>query len=871
LALQVFCNRHVVKNLQSATSLPERGLTRHEAAARLAAAGRNELPAQGRRTLLRIALGVFREPMFLMIVAAGLLYLVLGDTGEALLLLAFVGIVLGITIVEERKTERVLEALRDLSSPRVRVVRDGEPQVIPGGEVVVGDIMLLEEGDRIAADAVLLAAHDLSVDESLLTGESAPVGKRALAGESDDAIAAMRPGGDGLPRVYAGSMVVQGGATARVLATGTASAIGRIGHALATVVEPESPLKRQTAALVRWFAVAAVLLSLAAAALYYVTRGNLLEAVLAGLALAMSMLPEEFPVILTVFMAAGAWRISKRNVLTRRINVIETLGAATVLCVDKTGTLTENRMSVLCLATASGLRRLVPREEGGTAPFTPDEQAMLATAVLASEERPFDPMELALHELAGTALPRSPAAGLCFVHEYPLTANLLAMTHVWAAPAPAPAVIATKGAPEAIARLCGLDAATLADIEVQVIALAGEGLRVLGVARAEFAGPSWPADPRAFRFAWRGLVAFADPLRANVPHAIAECRGAGIRVVMITGDYAETARAIGIQAGLSAAAIVTGAEVAALDEVALRASARATSIFARIAPEQKLAIVAALKANGEVVAMTGDGVNDAPALKSAHIGIAMGRRGTDVAREAASLVLLDDDFVSIVAAVRLGRRIYANLRRAMSYVLAVHVPIAGMALLPLLFGWPLLFSPAHIVFLELIINPTCSIVFEAEHSELGAMRRPPRDSRAPLFDGATIFTCLIQGGAVLVAVALLYAWLQAAGTPAAVARTMGFVALVAGNLGLIFAHRAPGAGLTRMFRGENPALWWVVGVALAALAITVYWPPLQRLFGFAPIAAQALAGCFGVGIAGVVLFSAVQALLTVAGRFRRAS
>jgi P-type Ca2+ transporter type 2C len=866
-----FDDRHVAKNLQSVTSLPERGLTRQEAAARLASAGRNELPAQGRRTLLRIALGVFREPMFLMIVTAGLLYLFLGDTGEALLLLAFVGIVLGITIVEERKTERVLEALRDLSSPRVRVLRDGEPQVIPGGEVVVGDVMLLEEGDRIAADALLVAAHDLSVDESLLTGESAPVVKRAVGDEPDEAIRAMRPGGDGLPRVYAGSMVVQGGGTARVLATGVASAIGQIGHALATVVEPESPLKRQTAALVRWVALVGVLLSLAAAGLYWFTRGNLLEAVLAGLALAMSMLPEEFPVILTVFMAAGAWRISKRNVLTRRINVIETLGAATVLCVDKTGTLTENRMTVVCLATASGLHRLVPQDVDGPASFTAVEQALLATAVLASEERPFDPMEIALHELAGAALARSPAAGLSFVHEYPLTARLLAMTHVWAAAEPSPAAIATKGAPEAIARLCRLDAATFRGIEVQAIALAGEGLRVLGVARAEFAGSPWPADPGAFHFAWQGLVAFADPLRANVPHAIAECRGAGIRVVMITGDYAETARAIGVQAGLSATAMVTGAEIAAQAEAALRACAGVTSIFARIAPEQKLAIVTALKANGEIVAMTGDGVNDAPALKAAHIGIAMGRRGTDVAREAASLVLLDDDFVSIVAAVRLGRRIYANLRRAMSYVLAVHVPIAGMALLPLLFGWPLLFSPAHIVFLELIINPTCSIVFEAEHSEGDVMRRPPRDSRAPLFDAATIFTCLLQGGAALVAVGLLYAWLQATGTPAAVARTMGFVALVAGNLGLIFAHRAPDARLTRIFRGENPALWWVVGGSLAALAVTVYWPPLQRLFRFAPITAPAFTVSFGVGIAGVALFSATRALMTVAGHFRRLS
>jgi Ca2+-transporting ATPase len=430
--------------------------------------------------------------------------------------------------------------------------------------------------------------------------------------------------------------------------------------------------------------------------------------------------------------------------------------------------------------------------------------------------------------------------------------------------------VAIKGAPEAVTALCHLPAARQQAAAAAAQSMAARGHRVLAVARAQWPGGEWPATPHGFDFDWLGLVALADPLRDGVPAAVQQCRDAGIRVVMITGDYAETARAIGVQAGLSAATIVTGPEIAAQDEASLRACARSTSIFARIAPEQKLAIVAALKANGEIVAMTGDGVNDAPALKAAHIGIAMGRRGTDVAREAASLVLLDDDFVSIVAAVRLGRRIYANLRRAMSYVLAVHVPIAGMALLPLLFGWPLMFSPAHIVFLELIINPTCSIVFEAEHSERDSMHRPPRNSQAPLFDAATILACLIQGGAALVAVALLYAWLQHTGVPADAARTMGFVALVAGNLGLIFAHRASGSRRTRMFAGGNPALWWVVGGALSALVVTVYWPPLQRLFAFAPIAVQAFAGCFAVGVAGVIVFSSVRAWIRIGGSHRDA-
>jgi P-type Ca2+ transporter type 2C len=838
---------------------PERGLSSHEAVARRVRQGANELPSAKQRTLLAIVAAAAREPMFLMIVAAGLLYLVLGDLGEALLLLAFIGIVMGITIVQERKTERVLDALRDLSSPRARVVRDGEVRLIAGRDVVPGDLLLLEEGDRVAADAVLLAAHDLSVDESLLTGESVPVTKRALPVETLDAeaLATMRPGGSGLALVYAGSVVVQGGGTARVRTTGLDTEMGRIGRALRSLGEPESPLKRQTAALVRIFALVAVFLSVSAGLLYWATRGEVLQAVLAGLALAMSMLPEEFPVIFTVFMAAGAWRISRHHVLTRRLSVIETLGAATVLCVDKTGTLTENRMTVRRLVTPESARRLdAPPEERLT--LAPAERALLAAAAFACEVRPFDPMEKAVHRLATSAFAAPPTQGFEFVHEYPLSAELLAMTHVWAPAGGGPVIVATKGAPEAIAGLCGLDEAARAAIERDAVAMAGEGFRVLGVAQAAHTGAPWPSDPHAFRFAWLGLVAFADPVRANVPRAIAECRAAGIRVVMITGDYPATARAIAADAGLPVGTELNGPDLARLDDHALRQRVRESSVFARIAPEQKLRIVAAFKADGDIVAMTGDGVNDAPALRAAHIGIAMGGRGTDVAREAASLVLLNDDFVSIVTAIRLGRRIYANLRKAMSYVLAVHVPIAGMALLPLLFGWPLMFSPAHIVFLELIINPTCSIVFEAEPSDADAMRRPPRASGEPLFSAATIVACLLQGGAVFAVVAGLYAWAQYGGVDPAAARAMAFIALVAGNLAVIFASRSSLTTLVASLRVRNAPLWWVVAVAMAALGVTVYWPPLQRLFGFATIPIPTAAWCLAAGVSSVLWFELLK-------------
>ncbi len=839
----------------------ETGLTRHEAAARLATAGHNELPGPPARTILHIVVGVATEPMFMMIVAAGALYLVLGDVGEALLLLAFIVIVMGITIVQQRKTERVLDALRDLASPRARVFRDGEVLVISGRDVVPGDIMLLEEGDRVAADAVLLSAHDMSIDESLLTGEAVPVSKHGAGGVApdSDALAAMRPGGDGLPVVYAGSMVVQGGGMARVIATGQHTEMGRIGRALAAVVEPESPLNRQTRQLVRVFAVVAVVMSITAAALYWFTRGDLLAAVLAGLALAMSMLPEEFPVIFTVFMAAGAWRLSRRQVLTRRMTVIETLGSATALCVDKTGTLTENRMTVHTLVTGAGARRCDAAVDAET--FTPAEQALLAAAVLASETNPFDPMEKALHLLAVATLRDSPVDGREFVHEYPLTTELLAMTHVWSAPDGGVAVAATKGAPEAIAMLCRGDPALPATIEADAAALAAGGMRVLGIARAECKGPPWPADPRSIQFTWLGLVAFADPLRANVPDAIAQCRTAGIRVLMITGDYPATARAIAREAGIPADALLSGSEIDELGEAALRARVRDTCVFARIAPEQKLRIVAALQANGEIVAMTGDGVNDAPALKAAHIGIAMGGRGTDVAREAASLVLLNDDFVSIVAAVGLGRRIYANLRKAMSYVLAVHVPIAGMALLPLLFGWPLMFGPAHIVFLELVINPVCSIVFEAEHSESDAMRRPPRPTDERLFTPTMIAACLLQGLAVFAVVGGLYAWWQHAGVAENAARAMGFVTLVAGNLAVIIANRSSRAAALNTLFARNVALLWVVAGTTTALAATIYWPPLARLFGFAALSPSAVILCIAAGLGGVLVFEALRSVV----------
>ncbi|HSN20025.1 MAG TPA: HAD-IC family P-type ATPase, partial [Usitatibacter sp.] len=655
-----------------------RGLDEAEARRRLAAEGPNLLPGTRERSVLALAWRVATEPMFLLLIGAASVYLVLGDVREALVLAASIVVVLGITVVQERRTERALEALRDLSSPRALVVRGGREMRIAGAEVVRGDLLVLREGDRVSADATLLEAHDLSVDESLLTGESVPVAKAQGAA------------------VFSGTLVVRGLGRAEVSATGARSELGRIGTSLATVESGKTSLEVETARIVRILAVFAIALCVVVAVLYFATRGDALGGALAGLTLAMALLPEEFPVVLTVFLALGAWRISKHGVLTRRMPAIEMLGAATVLCCDKTGTLTENRMAVAEAWTGEWRARRA---------WDAREAPLLEAAALACEPEAFDPMERAI--LEASSAPRSGT----LEKRYPLAEGFLAVCHAWRL-ASGDRILALKGAPETVIGLCALDDPERERALAAAADAARRGLRVLGVARAAAQG-EWPQRPQEARFAFLGFVALADPLRPTVPGAIALARRAGIRVVMITGDHPETALAIARQAGLDPGEAITGAQLERLDDGALERAVRHVQVFARVRPEQKLRLVNAYRAAGEVVAMTGDGVNDAPALKAAHIGIAMGGRGADVAREAAALVLLEDDFSDIVRAVRIGRRIFDNLRKAMAYIFAVHLPIAGLALIPLLLGWPPVFEPVHIVFLEMIINPACSIAFEA--------------------------------------------------------------------------------------------------------------------------------------------------------------
>jgi P-type Ca2+ transporter type 2C len=850
-----------VETTLKAGALPAHsGLSELEAAARLVREGPNELPAARPRSIVAIALDVLREPMLLLLVIAAALYLVLGEPQEALLLGGSVILVIGISLYQTHRTERALDALRDLSSPRALVIRDGEQRRIPGRDVVPGDVLVLAEGDRVPADGVMLASMSLAVDESLLTGESVSVRKTTWDGRTEIG----RPGGDDQPFVYSGTLVVRGQGIAEVRATGARTELGRIGTALQTIASEPTPLQRATGQIVRVMATVGLLVCTVIVLIYGIVRGDWLAGLLAGITLAISILPEEFPVVLTIFLALGAWRIAQRGVLTRRVPAVETLGAATVLCVDKTGTLTQNRMAVRALDVAGQVQWV----DDSAAALPEACHELVEFAILASQSAPFDPMEQALKALGEGTLSGTEHlhADWTLLHEYPLSPALLALSHVWRSPSGRDYVIATKGAPEAIADLCHLNPAQAATLLAQVAALADHGLRVLGVAKAYFQPEALPPEQHAFAFQLVGLVGLEDPIRLTVPAALVECYRAGLRVVMITGDYPGTARHIADQIGLHPAdAVLTGAELDQLDDDALRERLRTVNVFARVVPEQKLRLVQALKADGEIVAMTGDGVNDAPALRAAHIGIAMGARGTDVAREAAALVLLDDDFASIVQAVRLGRRIFDNLKKAMAYLVAVHVPIAGVALVPVLFGLPLVLAPPHVVFLELIIDPACSLAFEAEPDEEDVMVRPPRDPAEPLFSPRTIALSVLQGLGVLLVVLGVFGVVLARGQGELEARAMTFTTLIVANLALILTNRSWSRTIVATLRAPNPALWWVVGGALTLLGLVLYVPFLRALFGFSVLHPDDLAICLAAGLASIGWFEGLKLLMSRRG------
>lgn len=831
-----------------------KGVSRQVAAERFKQEGANELPSQKKKNIFAIMFDILREPMLLLLIGSGLIYLCLGEPKDALMLMSFVVVVVGITFYQEHKTEKALEALRDLSSPRALVIRDGEQKRIPGREVVREDIIVLREGDRVPADAVVISCENLSVDESLLTGESVSVRKSEWDGKE----VSSRPGGDDLPFVYSGTMVVSGRGFAKVTLIGAKTEIGKIGKALQGITEEETLLKKETGRLVRNFSLIGLVLCVLVVLIYGLTRGNWTQGVLSGLTLGMAMLPEEFPVVLMIFLTLGAWRMSKSQVLTRRTYAIETLGAATVLCTDKTGTLTLNKMQLAVLYT-QGKFYDVGAEK--TKPLAENAHDLVEYGILASQSDPFDPIEKGIRQVGDLHLQGTEHIhqNWTLVKEYPLSRQLIAMSHVWESPDHANFIIAAKGAPEAVADLCHLTDSKRQELTRAIEDMAGRGLRILGVARAVFKKGDLPQGQHDFTFDFVGLLGFIDPVRETVPLAIKEAHAAGMRVVMITGDYPATATHIAKEIGIvNPEQVLSGMELEKMSLEELRERIKTVNVFARVVPEQKLAIVNAFKANGEIVAMTGDGVNDAPALKSANIGIAMGERGTDVARESSALVLLNDDFSSIVNAVRLGRRIFDNLKKAIAFIFSVHVPIAGMSFLPVLFNMPIVLMPAHIAFLELIIDPACSTVFESVPEEKGIMNRPPRNLKEPLFNKNTFIVSLLQGVSVLLVVFAVYYYALSIKLGEDECRTLTFTTLVFSNIMLIVTNLSWSKNIIEILKVKNQSMWWVLSGTAVALTAVLCVPFLRSLFHFSPLSLRELVLALTGGIVSLLWFEGLK-------------
>ncbi len=843
-----------MSEVEGAVPLPV-GISESTAATRLTTDGPNELPSQRRRSVLAIVFQVLREPMLLLLVAGSVLYLLTGEPGDAVMLSLFVLIVIAITTVQEVRSERALERLKELSSPRSLVIRDGVERRVASRELVRGDVVVLSEGDRVPADGLVRSCINLTIDESLLTGESMPVSKQPAAHEQP----VQPPFASTAASIFSGTLVTAGQGQVEILATGSRTELGKIGTALRDIKSEPTALKRETNRLVRVFALVGAIACVAAVIIYALTRGGSgaawKQGLLVGIATAMAVLPEEFPMILTVFLALGAWRMAKHNVLTRQMQAVEMLGAATVLCVDKTGTLTQNQMTLRALSTAGSIQMLTLPQSNLAEPF----RALLNIAVHASTALPFDSMDKAVRNATHAVLGEVISPSFQLLRVYPLRPDFLATSQAWKTGEGDKVLIATKGAPETIAQFCHLEGEALTLMREQLATLSQQGLRVLGVAQQHITRADMPEDHRRLEPQFLGLLAFEDPLRPSSQPAVAACSRAGIRVLMVTGDAPLTAQSIARQAGLTQVdPVVLGAELEALSDEQLRFRLRGHQVFARVTPTQKLRIVNALKADGEIVAMTGDGVNDAPALKAAHIGIAMGGRGTDVAREAAALVLLDDDMASIVHAVALGRRIFANIKKAVAFVIAAHVPIAGLSLAPLFFPqWPLILLPVHIAFLEFIIDPSCSIVFEAEAAEEGSMSRPPRKAGEPLFSKRLAGVALLQGLCALAASLGVFLYFRRS-IEADETRALTFMALVVSLLGLIVINHSTSAGMLAVLRISNRWLRWVLVSVPAVLAIIYLTPVLRRLFHFGAVSASSALASIAIALLSIGGFAALR-------------
>ncbi len=796
--------------------------------------GKNAVNYRHKNAFLEAVMGFVKDPMVILLLVAAVIYFVSGQTGDGIFMVVAIILVSSISLFQDSRSKNALEKLKDLSQPKSKVIRDGQMVEINSEELVVGDSLMVEEGTSISADGLIVHSNDFSVNESILTGESFVVEKDK--GSSDNLI-------------FQGTAVATGLAIATITAIGSNTKLGKIGKSLESIKEEKTPLELQIGSFVKYMALIGIVIFFVVWGINYFNTQKIMDSLLKALTLAMSILPQEIPVAFTTFMALGAWRMMKKGIVVKQMKTVETLGSATLICTDKTGTITENKMTLAKLFILK-TNTIVEAETE----INEEEKALIRLAMWASEPIPFDPMEIALHTAYQKEFPADERPEFTLNHEYPLGGKPPMMTHVFENKA-GHRIIATKGAVEALIKVCDLSTSQILQIQDAVNNLTSDGYRVLGVGESDFKGNHFPKTQQELLFVFKGIVAFYDPPKKNIHAVLNHFYKAGIAVKIITGDNTETTKSIAKQIGfLGFESAITGDELMKLSETELKKTVMNTQIFTRMFPDAKLKIIDALKSQKQIVAMTGDGVNDGPALKAAHIGIAMGKKGTEIAKEAASLVLVNDDLSKMVDAVGMGRRIYTNLKKAIQFIISIHIPIILIVFIPSALAWvyPNIFSPIHIIFLELIMGPTCSIVYENEPMEKNIMMEPPRPFTTTFFSWSELSLSILQGLLITGGTLLIYQYSVQNFYNEALTRTMVFTTLISANVFLTLVNRSFTYSIFTTLKYKNSLVNWVIGITILITGILIYVPPLTNFFRFERLVIEQIGICVGVAFIAVL-------------------
>ena len=807
--------------------------------------GSNKLDYKKENTFLDVLLRIAKEPMTILLLVASIIYFISGETGNGIFMVVAILLIASISLYQDSRSKNALEKLKDLSQPYCKVIRNGTLIEIKSDELVVGDFLLVEEGSSITADGTIVQSNDFSVNESILTGESLALFKDK---DKEDRF------------IYNGTIVASGLAIAEITAIGNETKLGKIGKSLESISEEKTPLEIQVSSFVKWMAIVGAIVFVLVWFINYWQSQHILNSLLQSLTLAMSILPEEIPVAFTTFMALGAWRLMKLGIVVKQTKTVETLGSATVICTDKTGTITENKMSLAKLFVLKNNQIVSPEST-----LNDSDKELIELSMWASEPIPFDPMEVALHQAYKNLIINDERPNYKLVHEYPLGGKPPMMTHIFSN-SNGRKIIAAKGAPEALINVSNLNDTEIQQIQSAIELLATEGYRVLGVAISNFVDNEYPTQQQDLPFEFKGIVAFYDPPKKNIQRVMEDFYTAGIQVKIITGDNAATTASIAKQIGFKDyLKTISGDELMELSEKELQVKVMDTAIFTRMFPEAKLKIINALKSNNQIVAMTGDGVNDGPALKASHIGIAMGQKGTEIAKQAASLILLEDDLSKMVDAVAMGRKIYTNLKKAIQYIISIHIPIILTVFIPLALGWiyPNIFSPIHIIFLELIMGPTCSIIYENEPMEPNTMTQKPKPLSTTFFNLKELSISVVQGLFITVGTLSVYQFAVASGYNEAITRTMVFTVLITANIFLTLINRSFYYSILTTLKYKNNMVLFIVFITIALVGLILYVKPLSVFFEFETLNLYQLLTSIIIGFISVIWYEIVKAIKRV--------